>query len=491
MALSIQVKEKISQAVGKEIVSDADFILHSYAKSLDHTTEPMRPALVVRPRSALQVSEVLKVANECEVPVIPRGGGTSLTQGVRPIKEGCIVMDLLGLDQIESIDLKAGVATVGTGCSWGKLDGALRKHGFYIGQGGPAAGSSSSIGGGLSCNSLGGGGGFKYGCASESCVGLEVVLPTGEIITTGSQASTFVKKPFKRYGLGPDFTGLFLGDPGTLGIKTKAMIKVYPKPPYYECKTLSVPGGIDNVAQILAHWSHGGYGLWDVQYLPGDFINFMGAVDIYKPFLNAQEGVLLYVAEAFTEGALEANVAALDEIASSFEAEPYGPSVEEGNMAKFYYEKHGYWNYGHSFFGILGPGSSVQVVVIDQSLEQLAPTLKKLSSFYEKNIHRFIEAQVGFGYAITLMPSGAKVAMGLPAERTDEMMAVRRQLYQDLLRFSIKECGGVPPWSEMAFGRALVEEGAYTPQHYSFMKGIKNHLDPKGILCPGKFHFND
>src|SRR5665648_361513 len=71
-----------------------------------------------------------------------------------------------------------------------------------------------------------------YGAVTEQCVGLEVVLPTGEIIDTGAKANSFRDKPFTRFGLGADYSGLFLGDVGIHGVKTKASFNIYPLPEY-------------------------------------------------------------------------------------------------------------------------------------------------------------------------------------------------------------------------------------------------------------------
>jgi len=489
MALSAEIVQRIKDAVGSENASTDDFVLVTYAKSIDHTQGWKMPGMVVKPRNAEQVASILRICNEYKVPVIPRGGGTSLTQGVFPVRDDTLVMDLMGMNKIHEINTEVGYAIVDVGVTWGQLDKELRQYGFYVGQGAAGAGSGTAIGGGLSQNSVGAGGSTKHDCASYSCIGLEVALVSGEIIRTGAWLNKYVTQPFKRYGLGPDWTGLFLGDPGTLGVKTKAVMKIYPRPPYHRCKTFKVPGGVENAGKVLQAWHSGEWGIWEAVHIPTHVANIFGGLEVYKPFANTQDDVLFYVTQSFTEEGLNANVRELDKIALDHGCEPYGDEISEGNLAKYHYEEQGYWRFYHPFWGILGPNSSLMVWVFDVAVNEYASTAKILIDWYEKNIDRFLKMPGGFGYVGFLTTTGVKVVSGCPSIDDSETMKLRREVYEEGIEIFLRDCHGFPGWSDMAYSRKAVDIGAYTPEHIDFMRSIKNALDPNGILSPGKFYF--
>ncbi|MHA1268544.1 MAG: FAD-binding oxidoreductase [Candidatus Helarchaeota archaeon] len=158
------------------------------------------------------------------------------------------------MNKILDIDEANRIVTVEAGISWSQLCEQLSKVGvgYYTGSTGPASGFSATVGGGLSNNSLGGGGAAMYGTVTEQCVGLEVVLPTGEIIYTGAKANSFCEKPFTRFGLGADYSGLFLGDVGIHGIKTKASLKIYEIPEYAAYNTFEYSSIYKNAYHV---WS--------------------------------------------------------------------------------------------------------------------------------------------------------------------------------------------------------------------------------------------
>ena len=147
------------------------------------------------------------------------------------------------MNKVLDVDLNGRVVTVECGISWSELCDYLRKIeiGYYPGSTGPASGFGATIGGGLSNNSLGGGGAQLYGACTDQCVGLEVVLPTGEVIQTGAKANKYMHRAFSRHGLGADYSGLFFGDVGIHGIKTKASLNIYPLPEYVGYNTFDIP----------------------------------------------------------------------------------------------------------------------------------------------------------------------------------------------------------------------------------------------------------
>ncbi|MFX1456461.1 MAG: FAD-binding oxidoreductase, partial [Promethearchaeota archaeon] len=193
--------EAIENIVGTKYVSNSDPICYSYSMNCDYTLQGI-PDIVVKPRTSEEISGILKVANKYGTKIIPRGGGADLTGGAKPIGDGGIVLDVTRMNKILDVDEENRIVTVEVGISWSELCEQLSNVGigYYTGSTGPASGFSATVGGGLSNNTVGGGGAAMYGAVTEQCVGLEVVLPTGEIINTGSKANSFRDKPFTRFG---------------------------------------------------------------------------------------------------------------------------------------------------------------------------------------------------------------------------------------------------------------------------------------------------
>ncbi len=172
--------------------------------------------VVVRPRDTQQIAGVIKLAARHGLAVAPRGGGLSYTQGYVPEKPGTILLDLARLNEIEEINEQDLFITAGCAVSWRQIMDALRPRGLRTVMTGPISGIFSTIGGAASQNVPG---------AMESILGLEVVLGDGRIVRTGSSAIRRAQSPFYRH-FGPDLTGLFLGDTGAYGVKTRLTLRI-------------------------------------------------------------------------------------------------------------------------------------------------------------------------------------------------------------------------------------------------------------------------
>ncbi len=188
-----------------------------------HRWEDHVPAAVVLPTSAEQVSEVVKLANRHRIPVVPRAGGTGLTDGAVPLRHG-IVLDIKLMNQIQEIDHENRTVTVGPGINMLKLNEQLRQYG-YIYPDNPASYPCSLVGGriGTSGWSLIG---ARYGHTRDLVISFEIVLPTGEIIRVGDGGGPKVRKSSSGYQL----KHLFMGHQGTLGIVTEATLELVPRP---------------------------------------------------------------------------------------------------------------------------------------------------------------------------------------------------------------------------------------------------------------------
>jgi len=227
-ALSI-VAELLKKVLGDEwVVSDRDSI-EGYI--YDETPEPIRPKaaehlVLVKPASTEEVSRVLKIANEYRVPVFPVGGRTGLVGGCIPTKPG-IVLSLERMNKIE-VDRENLMAVAEAGATLRDLIRAAEGAGLFFP---PHPGDEGAQIGGLIATNAGGVRAVKYGVMRNYVRGLEVVLPTGEVLRLGGK--------LLKNNAGYDLMQLFIGSEGTLGVITKAVIRLFPRSRYMV--TLIVP----------------------------------------------------------------------------------------------------------------------------------------------------------------------------------------------------------------------------------------------------------
>ncbi len=204
----------------KNIIFDAQEKLEPY--SHDEIYEKgytSMPEVVVKPASAAEISRILQLANQEMIPVTPRGGGSGLSGGAVPIFGG-ILLSLERMNKILEIDPQNMVAVVEPGVITKEIGRALRQEGlFYAGY--PLSLENCFIGGNVAENA-GGARAIKYGVTNRYILGLEMVLPTGEITTFGGKCLKDVT--------GYDLLHLLIGSEGTLGVFTKIFLRVLPLP---------------------------------------------------------------------------------------------------------------------------------------------------------------------------------------------------------------------------------------------------------------------
>ncbi|MGH7771413.1 MAG: FAD-binding oxidoreductase [Candidatus Binatia bacterium] len=226
MSLEGRLIDKLSRIVGSEqVLTDLQDLDRVSRDALSAgRIHPLRrphasaPLCMVLPASTAEVQEVVLLANEEKVSIIPYGGGSGLMGGALSLQSG-IVLDLRRMNSVYEIDKVAHTVRVQAGLVLEFLEKRLNENGLILGHD-PWTLPVATVGGAISTNSLGYRGG-KYGSMGDQVLGLEAVLPNGEIVRTRSVPKS---------STGISLKHLFIGGEGCFGIVTEATLRVFPVP---------------------------------------------------------------------------------------------------------------------------------------------------------------------------------------------------------------------------------------------------------------------
>ncbi|AXX98775.1 FAD-binding oxidoreductase [Profundibacter amoris] len=224
-----------------------------------------QPLAVVRPADTNQVSDVMQLASETKTPVVPISGNTGLVGGT--YTDGGILLSLERLNTIREIRPEARIAIVEAGVIIANLHDAVDEHGLIF----PllfGARGSAMIGGALSTNA-GGSNVLRYGNTRALCLGLEVVLPSGEVMNLMSE--------LHKDNAGYDLRDLFIGAEGTLGVITAAVLKLFPKPAAYATAMVAVPNLAGALTLLNRLQMASGGAVEAFEYMPGNYVEMYQA----------------------------------------------------------------------------------------------------------------------------------------------------------------------------------------------------------------------
>ncbi|MGZ6886633.1 MAG: FAD-binding oxidoreductase [Acidimicrobiia bacterium] len=250
----MSVLETLESIVGPSAVRAGADVGDDYAHDEALTVAPVRPAFVVTPSSTAEVAALLAAADAARIPVTARGSGTGLSGACTPSADAMVV-SFERMDAILEIDTENFVAVVQPGVTLAQLDEALAPRGLvypvYPGE------YSASLGGNVATNA-GGMRAVKYGVTRHQVLGLEAVLPTGEVIRTGGK---FVKAT-----TGYDLTQLVIGSEGTLALVTEATLRLYPRAPH-TATVLAPFASLDEVTHAIPRIVASGIGPMILEYI--------------------------------------------------------------------------------------------------------------------------------------------------------------------------------------------------------------------------------
>jgi glycolate oxidase len=244
VSMGDELDELREVAAGARVITDPD-LMESYRRDQTPVVSAGEPRCVVLASCTEDVAATLAWAQRHQVPVVPRGGGTSLAGGATATS-GCVVLSTARMTAIRELDPANELAVAEAGVINADLDRAAAEHGLMYAPD-PSSSDIATIGGNLATNA-GGLRCVKYGVTRDSVLGLEVVLAGGRVLRTGRRTMKGVT--------GYDLTGLFVGSEGTLGVITSATLRLRPRPEKYPVTVAagfsSFAAGAAAVTAILA-----------------------------------------------------------------------------------------------------------------------------------------------------------------------------------------------------------------------------------------------
>ncbi|MBK8925064.1 MAG: FAD-binding protein [Crocinitomicaceae bacterium] len=442
------------------VISDVES-LKAFAS--DHTEDfVFIPEICVLPSSALQVSEIMTYCYAENIPVTPQGALTGLSGGALPLLGG-VVLSTRKLNRILHIDTKNCQVTVEPGVITQVLQNAVAEYKLSYPPD-PASKGSCSIGGNLAENS-GGPKAVKYGVTNEYVLNLEVVLSTGEIIWTGAN----VLKNATGYNL----TQLIVGCEGTLGIITKAVLKLIPLPSLN--KLMLVPFHFaEQACEAVAEIFMAGITPSGLEFMERDALvwtaNFIQEEDLKIP--DHIQAHLLIEVDGHDEDVLMKDCEKILSVIEKFK-------VDDVLFAESEAQKNKLWNLRRKV------GEAVKSQSVYKEEDTVVPRfeLPKLLKGVKEIGLRYGFKSVCYGHAgdgnlhVNIIKGDLSEAMW-----NNELP----KAIEEIFNLTVSLSGTISGEHGIGYVQQRYMSIAFTEVELNIMKGIKKVFDPKGILNPGK-----
>jgi glycolate oxidase len=458
--MEAQVIKELEEIVGAENVSSAlsDKITHAY----DATRKNYLPDVVVYAATTGEVARIVKLANSWKIPVLPRGAGSGFTGGTLPVRGG-IVLVLTRMTKILDIDCENLTAEVEPGVITAELQRQVEKLGLFYPPD-PASKEFSTLGGNVA-ECAGGPRCVKYGVTKDYVLGLEVVTPTGEIIRTGGKTLKNV--------VGYDLTKLFVGSEGTLGIVTKIILKLIPKPAAKKTMLVqyeTIEGAAKSVAAIIR-----------AKIIPTT-LEFMDAatIDCIRPTspipLPAVCRALLIIEVDGDAAMLDPQITRIQEI-----IQPFG--ILAVRVAEDHEESEEIWqvrrNVSPSLRRVNPDKFNEDIVVPRSKVPDMIRALEKIAGDFGVPI-------VNFGHA-----GDGNIHVNIMVDLKEPGMAEKVEIVLDqVFQAAINLGGSISGEHGIGTAKAKYLSMELDPATISYMRRIKEAFDPNHILNPGKI-FSD
>jgi glycolate oxidase len=456
MAISGNIFARLESIVGTDHCTSKKEDLTCYG--YDATALMHLPDAVIFPENTRQVSSVLKVANAEKIFVIPRGAGSGMTGGAVPVQGG-VVLATSRMNQIVSIDTDNLIADAQPGVITGHFHAAVEKKGLFYPPD-PASSDFSTLGGNVA-ECAGGPGAVKYGVTRDYVLGLEAVLPTGEIIHTGVRTAKGV--------VGYDLTRLITGSEGTLAVITAMTLKLIPLPETVGTLTASfklMEHAADTVSEIIRR----GIIPRNIEFMDNASIRCVESQ--LKIGLPVNADALLIMAVDGSHSEVSAGIQKLRTVCSEMGA-------MEIRVARNPQEARNLWRARKAISPALfkyGPDKINEDIVVPRSrIPQMVRRIKALREETGLTI-------VAFGHA-----GDGNIHFNIMLDkRIPEVLKKAEKTIEILFDYTLQLGGTISGEHGVGLTKMPFISKEIKPAEMELMKKIKKVFDPNGILNPGK-----
>jgi glycolate oxidase len=459
-----EIVENLKEICGDAFVLFDDPIkLEKYSRDKVPEQHGHLPEVVVLPRTAPEIAEIVKLANREMIPITPRAAGSGLSGGAVPIYGG-ILLSIERMNDILEIDDKNLMAVVEPGVVTNKLDEMLRKYGLFF-AGYPMSDEFCFIGGNVAENA-GGGKAVKYGVTGQYIQGLEIVTATGEIIQFGGKRIKDVT--------GYNMVQLMVGSEGTLGIFSKIFIKLLPRPTVRQAILVLFEDPETAIAVVPEVMTTGKFVPTSIEFMDGFTFN-LTARALKEPFPYEKIGAaLLFEVDGTHLSVVEENAATIRRICRERGAIEEYPATTEQEIERFWrIRKRIPWDIMR-----YTPHQSVEDIVVPIASIPLAlSNLKQIGEKYNVAIPVLGHAGDGNLHAIPLKNPDSSVA------HWEEILPA---LLKDIYAMTAELGGTISGEHGIGHKRRDYMSLVMSEAHLDMMRKIKRALDPKNILNPGK-----
>jgi glycolate oxidase len=453
-------KKKISESLSR-IFSKEDFLWKKedlFCYAYDSKEGSLSPDFVVFPRSSTQVSQVLKLCSEKKIYAVPRGAGTGTTGGSVPLKGG-IVICLSKMNEILEINVSDFYARVQPGVFTGDFQREVLKYNMFYPPD-PASSDFCTIGGNIA-ECAGGPKAVKYGVTKDYVLGLEAVLPTGEIIKTGVKTVKGVT--------GYDLTKLITGSEGTLAIITEAVLKLLPSPQSVKTMISFFPS-ITDAAKTVSGIIQKGLIPRVLEYM--DYLSIECIKDEVLLNIPQNTKALLIIEADGRKNFIEEEIKNIEKICCENNSINSIPAENEEVTKSI-------WNVRKSLSSSLfkyGPDKINEDIVVPRSkvpdVVSKIEDLKKKTGLY----------MVSFGHA-----GDGNIHFNIILDKKDKIMHERAvESVGELFEYVISLGGTLSGEHGIGISKKDYLSLEIKRNQRDLMRRIKNSFDPAGILNPGK-----
>ncbi|QBK03919.1 FAD-binding oxidoreductase [Hylemonella gracilis] len=451
--------EELTATLGPDLVLPGPEVPETY-----HTdwsgAPPVRPLALARPRNTPQVSALMRLCSAHRVPVVPQGGRTGLAGGAVPVP-GCVLLSLERMHAIEQVDARTAVLKAQAGATLQAVQEAAQSVGLQFGVDLGARGSCQ-IGGNVATNA-GGNGVLQFGMLREQVLGLEVVLADGTVLP--------MLRPMIKNNTGYDLKQFFIGAEGTLGIVTRVLLRLRPRPGARTTALLALPHFDAALALLARLRTYFGNDVAAFELMWDDFVQTSLAwQQLQAPFAQAHPLLALVDLDGRDEGGLHATVeTVLDEALQAGE-------VVDAVLAQSTAQARALWKLREApaeFPTRLRPPINFDVSLPQADIGRFADACRATLDARWPGHHTLFFGHVGDSN-LHVTTDGASI------DHQTELL--EDLLYELVARFQ----GSVSAEHGIGLHKKPYLDLSRTPQELAAMRAIKQALDPLNLLNPGK-----